>query len=69
MTSIGKNLRTLREERNMSLEELAIKARVGKDTIEKYETGEKIPNNQTILRLSTILDVPASELLNENGKK
>lgn len=65
MATIGENIRSIREERGLSLQELATKARVGKDTIEKYEAGEKVPNNQTILKLSTVLDVPASVLLNE----
>ena len=30
---------------------------------EKYETGEQIPSTQTLLKLSTVLDIPASELL------
>jgi transcriptional regulator with XRE-family HTH domain len=42
----------------MSQEELAFKARLGRQTIEKYESGEKVPDNQTILKLSTVLDVP-----------
>lgn len=66
MATIGENIRSIREERGLSLEELATKTRVGKDTIEKYEAGEKVPTNQTILKLSTVLDVPASVLLNEN---
>ncbi|SEM60908.1 Helix-turn-helix [Mesobacillus persicus] len=66
MATIGENIRSIREERGLSLEELATKTRVGKDTIEKYEVGEKVPNNQTILKLSTVLDVPASVLLNED---
>ncbi|MCM3588446.1 helix-turn-helix domain-containing protein [Mesobacillus maritimus] len=65
MSSIGKNIQAFREERGLSLEELATKMRVGKETIEKYELGEKTPNNQTILKLSTVLDVPASVLLKE----
>ncbi len=65
MASIGDNIKALREERGLTLEELATRTRVGKDTIEKYETGEKVPTTQTIMKLSTVLDVPASVLLNE----
>jgi len=65
MASIGENIKYLREERGLSLEELATRIRVGKDTIEKYETGEKVPTNQTIMKLSTVLDIPTSVLLNE----
>ena len=46
--------------KNLSQEELALKARLGAKIIEKYENGEQIPTTQTILKLSTVLDVPAS---------
>ncbi|PLR79381.1 transcriptional regulator [Bacillus sp. V3-13] len=63
MSAIGENIRTCRERLNLSQKELAIKVRVGTATIEKYEAGEQLPDIQTILKISTALDVPASELL------
>ncbi|MGD6968144.1 helix-turn-helix domain-containing protein [Rossellomorea vietnamensis] len=63
MSHFGQNLKLLREERNISQEELAMRARLGKKTIEKYESGCQIPDTQTILKLSTVLDVPASEMM------
>ena len=66
MCAVGSNIRFIREQKGMTLEELAIKARVGKQTIMNYEAGSKIPDNQTILKLSTILDVPADKLYLEN---
>ena len=62
MCAIGSNIKFIREQKGMTLEELAFKARVGKQTIMNYEAGSKIPDNQTILKLSTILDVPANML-------
>jgi len=50
---------------HMSQEELAQKVRVGIHTIEKYESGEQIPSTQTLLKLSTVLDLPATELLEQ----
>jgi transcriptional regulator with XRE-family HTH domain len=63
MNSIGINIKVSREMHNMTQEELAKKVRVGISTIQKYESGELIPSNQTLLRLSTVLDIPATELL------
>lgn len=63
MNKIGQTIKTARELRNMTQDELAQKVRVGTTTIEKYESGEQIPSSQTILKLSTVLDIPASELL------
>jgi transcriptional regulator with XRE-family HTH domain len=65
MSTIGENIKMYREQRKMSQQELALKVRVGTATIQKYESGEQIPDTQTILKLSTALDVPASELMEQ----
>jgi transcriptional regulator with XRE-family HTH domain len=65
MKSIGATIQENRELRHMTREELAQKVRVGVQTIEKYETGEQIPSTQTLLKLSTVLDIPASELIEQ----
>jgi transcriptional regulator with XRE-family HTH domain len=63
LNTIGNTIKNYREHLKMTKEELAQKIRVGIQTIEKYETGEQIPSTQTLLKLSTVLDIPASELL------
>jgi transcriptional regulator with XRE-family HTH domain len=63
MNTIGRTIKNYREHLKMTKEELAQKIRVGTHTIEKYESGEQIPSTQTLLKLSTVLDIPASELL------
>ncbi|MCM3568165.1 helix-turn-helix domain-containing protein [Neobacillus mesonae] len=65
MNTIGETIKMAREMRKMTQEELAQKARVGTQTIEKYESGEQIPSTQTILKLSTVLDIAASDLLDK----
>ncbi|WP_160722350.1 helix-turn-helix domain-containing protein [Bacillus sp. USDA818B3_A] len=67
MNTIGRTIKTYRESLKMTQEELAIRLRVGTQQISKYESGEQIPSNQTILKLSTVLDIPASELLQQNN--
>ncbi|MEH7086061.1 helix-turn-helix transcriptional regulator [Neobacillus drentensis] len=62
MNTIGQTIKNAREMLHMSQEELAQKVRVGINTIEKYESGEQIPSTQTLLKLSTVLDLPATEL-------
>ncbi|AEH54208.1 helix-turn-helix domain-containing protein [Heyndrickxia coagulans] len=69
MNSFGEKLKFYRELNGMSIEELAVKARIGKHTLEQYETGEQIPTTQTILKLSTVLDVAASVFLEALEKK
>lgn len=60
---LHEQLKFLREERNWSLEELSKKTQVGVEKLALYEKGELIPSVQTILKLSTILEVPASNLM------
>jgi transcriptional regulator with XRE-family HTH domain len=62
LNTIGQTIKNAREMLHMSQEELAQKVRVGIHTIEKYESGEQIPSTQTLLKLSTVLDLPATEL-------
>ncbi|XJZ29148.1 helix-turn-helix domain-containing protein [Bacillota bacterium Lsc_1132] len=68
MNSIGENIKNCRESRNMSQLELAKKIRVGTDTIKRYESGQQTPNTQTILKISTVLDIASSELLEKAYK-
>jgi transcriptional regulator with XRE-family HTH domain len=65
MNAIGQNIKNCRMQKGMSQKELALKSRVGAQTIERYENGEQIPNLQTVLKISTVLDVPASELMGQ----
>lgn len=67
MTAIGQNIKRFREELEMSQQELAIKIRVGTATIDKYESGVQTPDTQTILKISTVLDIPVSELMQEES--
>ncbi|WLR41245.1 helix-turn-helix transcriptional regulator [Bacillus carboniphilus] len=63
MSTVGNNIKFFRKQKGMSIRELAIKARIGTQTVTKYETGEQIPDTSTIMKISTVLDIPASELL------
>lgn len=56
-------LKQLREERNWSLEDLSKKTQVGVEKLAMYEKGELTPSVQTILKLSNVLEVPASNLM------
>lgn len=67
MTAIGQNIKRFREELKMSQQELAMKIRVGTATIDKYESGVQNPDTQTILKISTVLDIPVSKLMQEES--
>lgn len=60
---LHEQLRQIREERNISLETLALKTTIGTGKLEAYETGAEVPSVQTLLKLSNALEVPASNLM------
>lgn len=66
MATLGDNIRLARERLNMTQQELARKIRVGPNTVVKFEKGLQRPDTQTILNISTVLDIPASELLEQD---
>jgi transcriptional regulator with XRE-family HTH domain len=66
MSTLGENLKTIRERKNMSQEELAQKLRIGASRIDDYESGKQIPSNETLLKLSTVLDIPTSQLTSQS---
>lgn len=63
MASIGDNIKLYRERVNMSQQDLALRIRVGASKIANYETGKQVPTKETIMKISTVLDVPAAELM------
>lgn len=56
-------LKLLREERNWSLQDLSLKTQLGIEKLNSYETGTSVPSVQTLLKLSNVLEVPASNLV------
>lgn len=56
-------LKTLRSEKNLSIEELSLRTQISIEKLTAYENGEQIPSTQTILILSTILEVPVLNLI------
>ncbi|MCA0972820.1 helix-turn-helix domain-containing protein [Halobacillus litoralis] len=65
--SVGQNIRKYREAKKLSKEDLAMKARIGVQTLESYESDARAPELDTVLKLSTVLDIPASELMEFHG--
>jgi transcriptional regulator with XRE-family HTH domain len=60
----GENLRKFRNERNISQEELAFKAKLDRTYISGLECGKRNPTLKIIVQLSNALDMEPSELLN-----
>ncbi len=63
MATIGENIRKYRINKGLSVEELALRSRIGTHKLEQYEENELTPSLQVLLAISTALDCPASELM------
>ena len=60
---LGKRLRSLREENNLSQIELSKRLGIGNVTLSQYETGARNPDNETLIAISDIFGVSTDYLL------
>jgi transcriptional regulator with XRE-family HTH domain len=63
--AIGARLRYIRQEKDMTLDELATAASIDKGFLSRLERGTKQPSIDTVLRLSAALEVPIGQLFGE----
>lgn len=56
--SVAERLTELRKEKGLTQAELAELADVSRQAVSKWETGEKIPSSEKLIRLSEIFAVP-----------
>lgn len=64
---LGKNLRRLREERNMSVRQLAGEARMYWIELERYEDASQVPTLDRVYAIASCLDVTIHDLLPPNA--
>lgn len=60
------NLKTLRKNKGLSQEKLAIKLNVVRQTVSKWEQGLSVPDAEMLISISEIFDTPVSTILGEN---
>ncbi|WP_347550939.1 helix-turn-helix transcriptional regulator [Pseudalkalibacillus hwajinpoensis] len=60
---VGDKIRKHRLEADMTVEELAFKVRIGSGLMQRIAENHFDPDGQTLLKISTALDIPASEFL------
>ena len=61
---IGKYIKTLRKNKNMTQKELADELCVSFQAVSKWEIGETLPDTSLLLKLCDILDTSVDKLLN-----
>ena len=67
---LGANLRNIRRARGLTMKQLGEAAGITETSIGLYETARRLPPVDKVFRLANVLDVSASELLEEtHGKK
>lgn len=69
MPYIGKRLKDLRIARAMTQEELAVKAGMGKNTVNRMERNLTEPRPSTLRKLSEALEVSPGELVREEAER
>lgn len=63
MRDIGKNIKSLREEKKLSQDQLAEKLFVTRQTVSNYETGRSRPDVEMLTKIADALDVDANTVI------
>ena len=63
MRDIGKNIRQLRTQKNMTQDELAEKLFVTRQTVSNYETGRSRPDVEMLAKIAEVLETDANTVL------
>lgn len=63
MNNIGKTIKKLREEKNITQEQLAEKLNVTRQAVSNWETSKTQPDINTITKISEILEIPVEEVI------
>ena len=61
----SENLKTLRKQKGLTQETLAIKLHITRQTISKWEKGLSVPDTEQLVRLADVLQVPITQLLGQ----
>ena len=61
--NVGKNITKFRKEKNLTQEELAKKINISAKAISSYENNRNLPNIETLILLSQVLDVKIDDIL------
>jgi transcriptional regulator with XRE-family HTH domain len=63
MRDIGKNITELRQQKNMTQDELAEKLFVTRQTVSNYETGKSRPDIEMLTQIASVLETDANTIL------
>jgi len=63
MNNIGKTIKKLREEKNITQEQLAEKLNVTRQAVSNWENGKTQPDIDTLTKISEIFEIPIEEII------
>ena len=63
--AVGKNIAKLRQNRNMTQQQLAAALNVSHQAVSKWETGAALPDVQTLMALTGLFGITVEQLLND----
>lgn len=64
--NIGENIKKYRTFRNFTRKDLATKLQVSESTISRYENNKREPNMETLKKISEILEIPPTFLMDDD---
>jgi Zn-dependent peptidase ImmA (M78 family) len=67
--SLGESIKVRRQILKISLRDLAEKIGVSHTTVDKYEKGKLVPDSQSLIKLSKILQIPIASLLRPENQQ
>lgn len=65
---LNENIKSLRKQKGITQEELAIRLNVVRQTVSKWEKGLSVPDAEMLIRIADIFEISVSELLGANIK-
>ncbi len=68
-TKFGERLKTLREEANLTMEQLAAALGIKKQTISRYESNQREPEYATLIKIAKFFEVSTDYLLGVKEQK
>jgi len=69
MLPVGDTVRMLRDERNLSQDQLAQKIGVSRSTVATYESGNRFPSLDSLIALARVFGVTTDYLLGVSARK
>lgn len=66
---IGSNIRKIREQKNISVDEIVKKLRIFKSAYEKIEKNIQMPNDKLLIKIANALNINRDDIINYNEDK